>query len=453
MPMNSETHATPMVYEFGPFRLEPGGGLSRGGRFVPLPPKELSLLETLVRAEGRVVDHDRILDEVWPQQEASWASLSRCVYALRRALGGDKGRYVATVPRRGYRLVVPVRRVVAARALSVIEKSIQTSPRAYSDYLQGLREANLGGPEHQARAVQLFHSAHGIDPNYAVPLGAVADCRMYQLLRGYVHPTAGERLGRQACAQALAIDPDLVSARAALGWFEGVVRRRTDSGLALVDQALRLDPDYARAYAYRGWILRMAGRLDQSVAEMRAAVERDPHSILNTHALAWSLFCAGEWEEALEIERRVVRDTPQVEVGHVYVAVMGSWLGFHREAVAAGRRAVEICHRDPSVLTTLTYALARSGEHGAAHALAEQARAVELPRAVRPHLAMTYAALGDAERVVALLREARDEGCPWFGGARYDPRLEDLADHPAVLALYGGERDRVMEWAASTGDA
>ena len=64
------------------------------------------------------------------------------------------------------------------------------------------------------------------------------------------------------------------------------------------------------------------------------------------------------------------------------------------------------------------------------------ARAATLPRAPRSQLAMIYAKLGERERVIDLLRAARDEGCPWFPGALYDPRLGDFSHDPDVLNLY-----------------
>lgn len=80
-------------------------------------------------------------------------------------------------------------------------------------------------------------------------------------------------------------------------------------------------------------------------------------------------------------------------------------------------------------MSTLTYALARAGEQEKARALADEALATQLPRAVRPHLTMTYAALGDMYRVVSLLREARNEGWPW--SAEYSS-IRDLAIWPTT---------------------
>jgi pentatricopeptide repeat protein len=51
-------------------------------------------------------------------------------------------------------------------------------------------------------------------------------------------------------------------------------------------------------------------------------------------------------------------------------------------------------------------------------------------------LAAAYAELGDVDRALALLSEARDEGCVWFGPARLDPRLASLKSDDRFLALF-----------------
>jgi len=429
--------ATRVLYEFGDYQLKPDDGLYRGGEYVPCPPKELAFLRALVQLNGEIAKSGQIDDQVWPGQNVSYASIARCVYSLRRILDTDPKAYIQTVPKQGYRLAVPVRRIDPTESRPTAEKTTRTSPLAYSHYLEGLREANRQQPEALARAVELLEEAVRVDPDYAVALAAIADCRIYQTIRGYLRPADGERLALQACERALAIDPNLVSARAAFGWLEGVMRRDTEAGLTALDEALALDRDYARGHSYRAWVLRGAGRLDEAVEATRTAVKLDPHSILNKHALGWSLFCAGSWQEALEVERAVRQDQPHVDLGHAYVAIMAAWLGLYDEAIAAGRQTARITAKNPAFMTALSYALAKAGEADEARSIADSAASATLPWAPKPHVAMTYAALGDAERVVELLRDAREEHCPWFPGARFDPRLDALADDPRVQVLYG----------------
>ena len=100
------------VYEFEGFRLEPSRRrLSRGGEVVPLTPSTFDTLVALVRTRGRVLETDEALRLVWPDSPGDESGLAQNVFALRKSLGDapDSPRFVATVPRRGYRFVALVR--------------------------------------------------------------------------------------------------------------------------------------------------------------------------------------------------------------------------------------------------------------------------------------------------------------------------------------------------------
>lgn len=100
-----------MVYEFGDFRLETEGRLLlRHSEVVPLAPKAVEVLIVLVRANGKLVGKQEILETVWPETFVEEANLTHHVSALRKALGEDKTgqRFIETIPRRGYRFVAPI---------------------------------------------------------------------------------------------------------------------------------------------------------------------------------------------------------------------------------------------------------------------------------------------------------------------------------------------------------
>ena len=53
-------------YEFGPFRLDPSGGvLFRDGERLALTPKAIEVLTLLVEAQGSPVTKDELLQRVW----------------------------------------------------------------------------------------------------------------------------------------------------------------------------------------------------------------------------------------------------------------------------------------------------------------------------------------------------------------------------------------------------
>ena len=58
---------TRLVYEFGPFRLEPAEhSLVRDGKPVQIAPKVFELLLFLVQRPGRLVTKSQIMEAVWP---------------------------------------------------------------------------------------------------------------------------------------------------------------------------------------------------------------------------------------------------------------------------------------------------------------------------------------------------------------------------------------------------
>jgi TolB-like protein/DNA-binding winged helix-turn-helix (wHTH) protein/Tfp pilus assembly protein PilF len=101
-------------YEFGPFRLDPAAHtLWRDGRAIPLRPKVFDMLLMLVENSGRLVEKEKLLRAIWPEQFVEEGNLNKTISALRQALAeGENGnKYIETVPKRGYRFMADVREV------------------------------------------------------------------------------------------------------------------------------------------------------------------------------------------------------------------------------------------------------------------------------------------------------------------------------------------------------
>ncbi len=102
------------AFEFSPFRLEPATRrLLRGGDPLPLTPKSFDTLLVLVQNRDRVVEKSEVMRLVWPDTVVEEANLAQHVFTLRKTLGDspDGARFIATVPKRGYRFVAEVREV------------------------------------------------------------------------------------------------------------------------------------------------------------------------------------------------------------------------------------------------------------------------------------------------------------------------------------------------------
>jgi two-component system KDP operon response regulator KdpE len=103
----SPTPAQPVV-RTEDFTVDLGAGrvTAADGSDIRLTPTEWHLLEVLVRNAGRVVDHGRLLTEVWgPAYRDQTNYLRVYVATLRRKLESDaaRPRHLLTEPGRGYR--------------------------------------------------------------------------------------------------------------------------------------------------------------------------------------------------------------------------------------------------------------------------------------------------------------------------------------------------------------
>jgi DNA-binding response OmpR family regulator len=77
----------------------------REGRMIDLSPKEFSLLELLMRNQGRVLTRTQILDHIWGYDYATDSNLVDVYMAyLRRKVDGDGRKLIRTVRGIGYAL-------------------------------------------------------------------------------------------------------------------------------------------------------------------------------------------------------------------------------------------------------------------------------------------------------------------------------------------------------------
>ena len=100
------------MYEFGPFRLDAGEYvLLRDGQVIPLSPKVFETLLVLVENSGHVVDKHELYKQVWQDAFVEESNLTKNISILRKILSeGDGERtFIETIPKRGYRFVIPVR--------------------------------------------------------------------------------------------------------------------------------------------------------------------------------------------------------------------------------------------------------------------------------------------------------------------------------------------------------
>ncbi|HCO7158582.1 TPA: lysine decarboxylation/transport transcriptional activator CadC [Escherichia fergusonii] len=85
--------------------------ISRNGRQLTLEPRLIDLLVFFARHSGEVLSRDELIDNVWTRSVVTNHVVTQSISELRKSLkDGDENSpvYIATVPKRGYKLMVPV---------------------------------------------------------------------------------------------------------------------------------------------------------------------------------------------------------------------------------------------------------------------------------------------------------------------------------------------------------
>jgi transcriptional activator of cad operon len=104
-------HSQHVTFRVGAWTVNPAAGqMSQGKETVRVEARTMRLLVCLAEHGGQVVSIDDLLTQVWSGVIVSPDSVYQAVTSLRRLLGDDpkEPKYVATVPRLGYRMVADV---------------------------------------------------------------------------------------------------------------------------------------------------------------------------------------------------------------------------------------------------------------------------------------------------------------------------------------------------------
>ncbi|MDJ0957333.1 MAG: adenylate/guanylate cyclase domain-containing protein [Arenicellales bacterium] len=192
---------------------------------------------------------------------------------------------------------------------------------------------------------------------------------------------------RRLCEEALAIDPNYVSAWTELGWtyLEDVLCGWTDSveeslreTSAAVDKALGLEQDYPFALSLLGYVYAMKGDYDRAVEVSEKAVMLAPENAEGVAELAHMLLFAGRADEALAVIKKAIRLCPMRLMWHL--TIMGQCqqaTGALELAIATFREAVLKGSDSPFPRICLISALMDAGDRQEAIHIAQEVLQLE----------------------------------------------------------------------------
>jgi DNA-binding winged helix-turn-helix (wHTH) protein/tetratricopeptide (TPR) repeat protein len=309
------------VVRFGAFELDTRSGeLCKNGVRIRVADQSIQVLSSLLARPGEVVTREDLKTVLWPDgTNVDFENgLNSAVKKLRAALGdsGASPRYIETLPRRGYRLIVSVNlprapstedAARANRALGLVSRrkqfiwvGILATLFLASGALLGYRvRRHTAGPTDPVRAGWGQPSANAEANGYFSKSQLFAGAAgVYDLGRV-----------RQMLERALQLDPAFGKARAEYGFTHllMVIQGYSNDPSWLyraeeeIHRGVRDDPNFSHGHAALAALFLLRGQWEHAPGEVEQALKLNPKDIDAKHWLAVYYWYSGEVAAARQL--------------------------------------------------------------------------------------------------------------------------------------------------------
>jgi len=294
-------------------------------------------------------------------------------------------------------------------------------------YLKARALVERRGTPSASRAADLFEQVVARDATFAPGFAGLADAYAFMSTDlpqvGGLPPDQALELMRPAAERALALDPLLAEAHAAMGFVHSR-EFAWDEAEASFRRAIELNPGLTHAYtSFTVTTLKPLGRLAEAEALLLEALRRDPLSLTILRDLAEVRIEDGRYDEAIRDLQAVMAVDPDLPYVSLHLARALTFAGRIEEAMPIWDSRDELGWQHWKAL-----AYVRAGRRAEVEAM--------LIRNTRPYWrAMIYAALGDTDEAVVALDEAALDvpqrvvwlvNYPEMEGLRVDPRFHAI---------------------------
>jgi len=414
----------------GDFIVDPARGIvSRDGAETKLEPQAMDLLLLFAGSPGKVVSKDEIVASVWRGRAIGDDTLAGAISKLRSALDVDPKRYIETVPKRGYRLLM-----APEGSLAKTERSDDSE--AGKLIAKGRAALKMPLPPAIAQARVYFEGAVKCDPKRADAHAALAEVLLVQHVMGQGDASALLPAAKAAARAAVALDESFALAWNALGFATLLADRDFAAADEALSRAIALDPALVSARRNRAFALASVGRFAEAEREARKAMEIEPLSLSARGDLLQILLVARRYLPAIAEAKRALQLSAQASEAWSAKGWAHRFLGEEREARDAFLESLKHWGVDGATRKRLRTAHDESGFEAFAAAAAdlfEEQRVLFVVR--RTDIAMLRAAAGQPDLAFAALDAAAAREDPYLLMLPYLPFLDRLRNDARFGAL------------------
>ncbi len=207
---------------------------------------------------------------------------------------------------------------------------------AHDSFLRGreaLQETNKNA-EQFAVAVAAFERAIALDPAYAAPYAALAITHTLDFQNHWTGQPDPLGTAARLADKALRLSPDDPFTNYVSGLVK-VWQRDLEGARAASEKALSLSPNDAKAHGGLALQLVYLGQPEAAIEHARRAIQLDPGFAHQTmHFLGQALLMSGRFDEAAEMFRERIRQSPTTDLSRAFLAATLGHLGQPEQARA-----------------------------------------------------------------------------------------------------------------------
>ena len=276
-------------------------------------------------------------------------------------------------------------------------------------------------------AVDFFKEAIELDPSFATAYAGLGYAYVW-LAYGYYLPShEAFPEARRYAEDALRIDSSLAYAKSLIGAVDLWYAWEWEAAKKILQEATELNPSEAGAYLDLGWYFAVKKDFDESIKQLRKALEFDPLHFEYNVDLADIYRMSGQLEEALDIGQTILETYPSNSDTHWLLGMIYYSQGAYNESVLAFEESVRLSDGDDWAKVHLAMALAKINEPGKSlNLLNRLLEDAELKEILPVEIAMVYLSLEDYDQAMDLLEYAFSINANWMISLNMDPMWEEL---------------------------
>jgi len=319
------------------------------------------------------------------------------------------------------------------------------NPEAYDLYLKGRYYWNQRNPAAIKESIGYLQRATAQDPNFSLAYVGLADAYNIGNILGVYSPKESLPQAKAAATKALALDPSLAEAHAALGMEKSHYEFDFPGAQREFLKAIELNPNSAYAHLfYSNCYLAPMGRMSEAIAENQRALQLDPLSLPINNFMGMTYMFAGDYERADQQFQHTIAMDPTFPLAHEYYSILLAEMGRYEQAVEESEKSELLGGASPedaaAEAATMLQAFKTGGEEGFWHKNLEGTlQSLRVPKGefvAASQVAAAYSLAGDKDKAFQWLDKAYAERdgeditllkCdPSYKNLRGDPRFADL---------------------------